>query len=342
MPPVKRIEPDRPTLAERLVNWLPGPYFFKCLFFWIIFGTPGMVLSRYLDTLNFEKTMALFGVLSIQNVILFSLTSFVMPLYSFLAIRYMRLKIVEKKPELNQVTVVGASTVERAFASIPKLLPAAIFAVLVGVVSSVSFPAQSQNVAGVLSLIVKVVGVAVSIFAYGTFIWVYVSSIRGLYRLGGEKLRFVQFYEDKHLGMKPFGAVSFSLAWVYFIGVGLGFFNLDPLNILLLLPLFALMALGVILFFLPLYKVHAKMKIEKRTIETSLNERLRKVVDLPESNEEKSNEVADLITFQILEQKLLKISGWPFDTATLRWFSAVVISVLGTIIARSLLHFIGL
>ena len=301
-----------------------------------------MVLTRYLDTFNPEKIISLFGVISAQNIIVFSLANFVMPLYAFYGIRHMRLKIAKTMPELNQVALDGAPTMDKIFGSISKLLPTIILAAFFAAISILSFPGQTQHVVGVLSLIVKVVGFTVSMFAYGTFVWMYVSSIRGLYRIGGERLRFVSFYEDKHMGMKSLGSVSLSLAWIYFLGIGLVFFSFTPLPLPLLTALFGLMTLGVILFFLPLNEVHIKMKKEKRTIEKALNKRLRQVVESLESNKENSNEVTDLVAFQIMEQKVTKISEWPFDTVTLSWFSAIVITVVGTIVTRYVFVFLGL
>lgn len=330
-----------PTFVEKLIKRLPGPYFFKCLTFWIIFGTPGMVLTRYLDTLNFQTVVELFGVISAQNVIIFSLANFVMPLYAFYGINHMRMKIADTMPQLKQVAVEG-TLIEKIFASISKLLPSMVLAVFFAALSIVSLPGQTQHVVGILSFIVKVVGFIVSMIAYGTFVWMYVSSVRGLYRLGREHLRFSSFYEDKHLGMKSFGSVSLSLAWVYFLGIGLVFFSFSPLPFTLLAALFGLIALGIVLFFLPLHEVHVKMKKEKLAVEKALGKRLHQLVETLESNKEDTNEVTDLVAFQIIDQKVSSISVWPFDTVTLSWFSAIIITVLGSIITRYLLGFLGL
>jgi hypothetical protein len=333
--------PEKPTVIERLFNPLPGPYFIKILTFWIIFGTPGLVIARYLDTFNYESIVSLFGVLSFQNVIVFSLANLVTPLYACYGIRHMRQKVVQEMPELKQVTVDGASTMDRAFGYISQFLPSIILAVLFGVVSVASFPGQTQHVVGYLSFLVKGVGFAFAMFAYGTFVWIYASSIRGLYRIGGENLRFASFFEDRHLGMKSLGSVSLSLVWVYFLGMGLVFFSFSPLPTPLQLALIGLIVLGAVLFFLPLYEVHVKMAKEKRAAEKALRNRLRLVVETLESSRENPNEVADLLAFQVLEQKVSRISEWPFDTATLSWFSAIVITVFATIITRYVLIFLG-
>jgi len=327
--------------VERVVDPLPGPYVLKVLTFWIIFGTPGMVLTRYLDTFNTEKMISLFGVPSPQNILLFSLANFVMPLYAFYGIHHMRQRISLAMPELKRVASDEASTVERIFSAMTRLLPAIVLSILFSVISLVSLPGQTQQVAGYMSLTVKIVGFAFSMLGYGTFVWIYASSITGLYRLGRKNLRFTSLYEDKHLGMKFLGSISLSLVWVYFLGIGLVFFSFSPLPLLLLFALGGLIALGVTLFFLPLHEVHVKMMKEKQVVGKALHMRLHRVVDALESGKESPGEIRDLLAFQILEQSVSKIAEWPFDPATLNWLSAIVISISGTIITKYLLSFLG-
>ena len=332
--------PETPTILERIVKPLPGPYFVKILTFWIIFGTPGLVLVRYLDTFSVEAVVSLFGIVTFQNVLVFSLANFVMPLYAFYGVRQMRQKILQTMPELNQMTAQGASTAERVFRPTTKLLPTLVLSLCFAALSIVSFPGQIQHIVGYLSLIIKVVGFAVSMFSYGTFIWIYVSSISGLYRLGRNPLRFASFYEDKHLGMKTLGSVSLSLVWVYFLGIGIVFFSFSPLPVPLLLALGGLILLGVVLFFMPLQEVHVKMAKEKENAEKILRLRLRRIAQTIESSVEDNSEIRDLFAVQLLEQRVSRISEWPFDTTTLSWLSAIIISIVAAIVTRYLLVFL--
>ena len=332
--------PETPTILERIVNPLPGPYFLKILTFWIIFGTPGIVLARYLDTFNTGTIVSLFGVVSLQNVLVFSLANLIMPLYAFYGTRQMRQKICQTMPELKQVAADEAAA-EGIFRSMTKLWPALILSFFFAGISIVSFPGQIQHIVGYLSAIIKVVNFAVSMFAYGTFIWTYTSSISGLYRLGRKPLHFSPFYEDKHLGVKSLGSVSFSLVLVYFLGIGLVFFSFSPLPDPLLLALAGLILLGVVLFFLPLREVHVKMVREKQAAEKTLRTRFRQVAKTFESSEGNPNEITDLLAIQVIEQKVSKISEWPFDTATLSWLSAIIISIVAAIVTRYLLVFLG-
>jgi len=334
--------PEKPTLVERPLNILPGPYFLKCLIFWIIFGTPGMLLTRYLDTFDINQATALFAQVTPQNIIIFSIPNFAMPLYAFYGTSYMRKRIVKAIPKMESITANGKNTLNNIFEPISRLAPALVLATLFAVISIISFPGQTEHIAGILSLIIKIAGFTFSALGYGAFIWAYASSIRGLHQLGEHHLHFVSFYEDSHLGMKPLGSVALSLAWVYFFGIGLVFFSATPVPILLLSVLLGLILLGITLFFLPLRIVHEKMTKEKHAAEKLLRKNLAQIVASLDSKNESSNEITDILAFQMLEQKVSKISQWPFDTMTLSWFSAIIITVLGTIITRYLLIFLGL
>lgn len=339
---LKQTGPEKSTIIERAVNLLPGPFFVKCLIFWTIFGTPGLVLTRYLDTLNFDTIQAVFGQIAPLNIVVFSMANLVMPFYAFYGTSYMRRKILATLPEIEPTTAGGTKALHDVFSQISKPAPALILGVLFAIVSIASFPGQSQHVAGYLSFVVKAGGFGFAMLGYGTFIWMYASSIRGLHQLGKRHLHFVSFYEDEHLGMRPLGTISLSLALVYFLGIGLVFFSATPVPIPLLAASLGLILLGVILFFLPLHVVHDKMAKEKHAAEKLLKKRLTQLMATFEREDQSSHEITDMLLFQTLEQKVSRISEWPFDTVTLSWFSAIVITVLGTVITRYLLVFLGL
>jgi hypothetical protein len=338
----KRKGPEEPTLIERVADLFPGPFFIKCLLFWIVFGTPGLLLSRYVDTLNIDRTLAIFDQVTLQNVIVFSLANFIIPLYAFYGTRYMRVKIINTIPQLEPVTVNGKAALRKIFDPVSRSWPAFVLAGAFGAVSLLSLPGQTSHVLGYASFIIKVFGFSFIMLSYGTFVWMYVSSIRGLYRLGRERLCFVSYYEDAHMGMKPLGSLSLSFAWVYFVGLTLTFFSINPLPIPILMVILILILLGVILFFIPAFTVHERMVREKHAAEKALRDRLPRIMRTLDYQEDYPDEIADLVMFQTLEQKVCKISEWPFDARTLSWFSAIVISVIGTELTRFVLGITGL
>jgi hypothetical protein len=333
---------ERPTLIERVANLFPGPFFVKCLLFWTVFGTPGLLLSRYIDTLSIDKTLSIFGQVTVQNVFVFSLANFLIPLYAFYGTRYMRVQIVDTIPKLEPVTENGKAALSKLFDSVSSFWPALMLAGVFGTVSLVSLPGQTSHALGYVSAFIKIVGFCFIMLSYGTFVWMYASSIRGLHRLGKERLRFVSYYQDAHMGMKSLGTLSLSFAWVYFIGITLTFFSVNPLPLPILLVVLVLIVLGILLFFFPAYTVHQKMVHEKHAAEKALRNRLSRIMRSLDQREESPEEIADLFMFQALEQKVCMISEWPFDAKTMSWFSAIVLTVLGTEVARLVLGITGM
>jgi hypothetical protein len=334
--------PEKPTLIERVANLFPGPFFIKCLLFWTVFGTPGLILSRYVDSLSVGETLSIFGQVTLQNVFVFSLANFIIPLYAFYGTRYMRVKIVDTIPKLEPVTVNEKATLTKLFDPVSSIWPALVLAGVFGTVSLVSLPGQTSHALGYVSAIIKIVGFCFIMLSYGTFIWMYVSSIRGLHRLGKERLRFISYYHDAHMGMKSMGTLSLSFAWVYFVGITLTFFSVNPLPLPILLVVLVLIVFGILLFFLPAYTVHQKMVHEKHAAERALRNRLSRIMRSLDRREESPEEIEDLFMFQVLEQKVRMISEWPFDAKTLSWFSAIVLTVLGTEVTRLVLGITGL
>jgi hypothetical protein len=303
---------------------------------------PGLILSRYVDSLSIDKALSIFGQVTLQNVFVFSLANFIIPLYAFYGTRYMRVKIVDTIPKLEPVTVSEKATLTKLFDSVSSIWPALVLAGVFGTVSLVSLPGQTSHALGYVSAIIKIVGFCFIMLSYGTFIWMYVSSIRGLHRLGKERLRFISYYHDAHMGMKSMGTLSLSFAWVYFVGITLTFFSVNPLPLPILLVVLVLIVLGILLFFLPAYTVHQKMVHEKHAAERALRNRLSRIMRSLDRREESPEEIEDLFMFQVLEQKVRMISEWPFDAKTLNWFSAIVLTVLGTEVTRLVLGIAGL
>lgn len=339
--------PEKPTLVERVVDLFPVPYWLGALILSAMIGVPGMLLGRYIDTRNINTTLSLFGKnFGWQNVVTFSLANFVMPFYALIGIAYMRSKIVGTEPHLAVLAPDGKKTLKRVFESVSRLWPAIILAIPLAAVSLVSFPGQSEHIAGPLSSVVKVVGFSFAILSYGTFVWVYISSIRGLYNLGKEPLKLVSYYEDLHLGLKPFGSLSLRLTLVYFVGIGLVFLSFLSVPTILDIALLVLIALGVIMFFLPLRTLHHKMCEEKRLAHKALNKHFKIIADIldrPSKNIQLTmKDIRNLFALEIAERRVSGISEWPFYLSQLRWLSAFALAIGTTVITRYVLSFLTL
>lgn len=338
----------RPTFIERIVSLLPGTYAFKCLVFSCLCGVPLLLLMRLLDTFDVQTALAVFGPLEWQNVITFSFANFVLLFYAVYGINYMRSKtfslISEVEFELPQN---GIKDLHDIFTPVCKLAPAIIVALFLAGASLASFPDQVvQHSSGPVSFALIVVSFPLVYLAYGTFIWVYSSSVKCLYDLGKQPLKLAEFYEDAHLGVKPIGSLSLSLALVYFTGLGLVFFSFISIPLPLEFAVGIMIVAGVVLFFLPLNTLHKKMKNSKRMERERLKTRyLPFMVSFGESLERLS--VVDGRNFRhvfvadIVYRHINSIPEWPFDSRTLTRLSAMVLTVVASLITRYITLLLG-
>ncbi len=336
----------KPTLIERIINLFPGPYALKCLLFSSLFGVPALLLFRFFDTLNIRTTLELFGPLLWQNIITFSFANFVLLFYAAYGVHYMRSRIAAMVPQIEPLMPKEAKTVQDIFHPVCTFIPAVALSVLLAVVSLLSFPTQGQHAAGLNSLALLVISFPFVYLVYGTFIWTYVSSIICLYTLSKQPLKLAEFYEDSHLGMKPFGSLSLSLAVVYFSGLGLIFFSFLSIPPPLQIAVVIMIVVGVILFILPLLTVHHKMlhkkQEEREKIKTHYSHLLPSIHQPLETKD--AIEVKNLrymVAVDIIDRQVTSIPEWPIDSKSLTWLSAVVLTVVVSIVTRFVLIFLN-
>jgi hypothetical protein len=115
-----------------------------------------------------------------------------------------------------------------------------------------------------------------------------------------------------------------------------------------LATLAVMLALGVVLFFLPLGNIHGKMKAEKRRLRIELNEQAAQIIrraDGTASGRASSStsrladaigELRTVMTHGLAERRIEALAVWPFDTRILGKLSAVVLSVVGGLILNVL------
>jgi len=335
-----------PSLIERIINFFPGPYIVKCLLFSCLFGVPGLLLFRFFDTLDAQAALEVFGPLQWQNIVTFSFANFVLLFYAAYGIRYMRSRIAAMVTQVEQLMPKEGRTVQDIFHLVCAFLPAAVLSILLAVVSLWSFPNQGQHASGPISLALLVVSFPFIYLVYGTFIWTYVSSILCLYDLSRQPLRLLEFYEDDHLGVKSLGSLSLALALIYFLGLALIFFSFLSIPPPLELAVVIMILAGIILFFLPLISVHNKMLDKKRDEREKLKNhytQVLKFIDEP-SRTGDTIEVRHLrymMAVDIIDRQVTAIPEWPIDAGSWTRTSAVVLTVVISIVTRIGLTFLG-
>lgn len=336
---------EKPTVIERVVGLFPGPYVLKCFFFSCVFGVPMLLVTRFLDTLSVQEALAVFGPLQWQNVLTFSFANFVLLFYSVGGVRYMRSRIATVAAGVEFLTPGDEKTASKVFGPVCRLFPAAFLSVLLLVVSLISLPNQIQHGSGPISFGLVLVSFPFVYLAYGTFVWVYASSVKCLGDLGNQPVKLSEFYEDAHLGMKPLGSLSLSLAAVYFVGLTLVFFSFLSIPLPLEFAVGILLLGGLVLFFLPLNVIHRKMKEKKRAESEKLKHHYKQLagsVGDPLQVMADAKNMRRLLAVDIIDRQVASIPEWPFDLRTLTWLSAIVLTVVASIVARYVLVFLGL
>jgi len=338
---------EKPTLVERIVNVFPGSYFVKCLLFSSVFGVPFLLLTRFLDTLNVEAALGVFGPLLWQDVVTFSFANFVLVFYAVYGVHYMRSKIASIMPQVEPVMPGGENAASKVFGQVCRLFPALVLSVLLGIVSLVSFPTQGEHAAGPVSFGMVVLSFPFVYLAYGSLVWVYVSSIKSLYDIGRQPLRLVEFHEDAHFGMKPFGSLSLSLALVYFTGLGLVFFSFLSIPLPLELAVGVLILMGMVLFFSPLEVIHHKMRAKKRNELDKVKGHLKQITSslgdpvLALSRVDVKS-LKRMFAVDAMQRQVTAMPEWPFDTRTLTLLSAIVLTVVASIVTKYVMLFLRL
>jgi hypothetical protein len=244
-------------------------------------------------------------------------------------------------PKVETIVPEGsAKNLYEAFKPVCKLSPAIIVSLLLVAASLASFPDQaSQHSAGLISLAQIVVSFPIVYLAYGTFVWVYSSSVKCLHDLGKQPMKLSEFYEDSHMGLKPLGSLSLSLALVYFAGLGLVFFSFLSIPLPLEIAVGVMIFGGIVLFLLPLNAIHQKMRVKKQLEREKMRVRYKSLRDSMEESLRKARKVENselkrVFAVDIIERHVNSTPEWPFDSRTLTWLSAIVLTVVASIVTK--------
>ncbi|MEE9592701.1 MAG: hypothetical protein V3W28_03870, partial [Thermoplasmata archaeon] len=181
----------------------------------------------------------------------------------------------------------------------------------------------------------------------GALVWLYVSSTLGLYQLGRGPLRMKSYLQDPVLGLRPLGSLSFALAWPYLATLGiaslwvsLGVPGPGPLFIL------ALVIVGVVMFFVPLYGVHRRMVRERERARASVRDRLRERAEKVDTLEREGGDptmvdvmdrlgrLEEAASLDRAERRIDEIYDWPFDTQIVGRLAVLTLTVVAVLLTR--------
>ena len=342
--------PESPTLAERLILAFRLPYALGCVVVGLVlFGVFDVWLTTY--AASGDPSRAASATLDLGSVL-----TAVLVAYAFYAPRHMRAKLVQAGDSLSSLLPDGHDGYRKVFAGVAAVRPQLMVWLLFFVTLLVALSAPAllgtgpssiglnggpgtplELVAGVYDL----VSYAVATLGLSSVVWTYWSISRGIHRLGAVPLVLRPYFEDAFLGLKPVGSLALSLASAYFAFIALF------LLILAAAPsaptpgdivgvggfLSGLIALGLLLFFVPLRRLHHRMVREKALEAGRLKEKLAPVFQEP-APASVAKDIGHLFHLDMMDRKVASMALWPFDLRILGKLSVIALSVTAILISR--------
>jgi len=341
--------PEQPSLTERLIGLLHLPYTVGCILLAILTVSSTRLTVRSLDMGQLDPVFQawLASPILIGEFVLAQILSGLLFFSMFYLPHYMRSKVLAAEKEILPILRGGEPSFHKAFGHVSSVWPPLVIGTGSIVAFTLAVPSGASASAGSFELILDIALLVAFVVGFGTFIWVYFSSLAGLHVLGSEPLSLRPFQEDPMLGLRPLGSLTLSLSMGYFSLVileGISAFGGASLGDIGLTVL--LIGLGVIMFFLPLNRVHRLMVRERRKAQAEIRKRFSRHLlsddSLNESNPEATlvdvtNHLArltDALTADIALREAKALRTWPFDTQIMTGLSALLLTVAGIILAR--------
>ncbi len=304
----------------------------------ILLGSLGASLGSYVPPTDFAKAVA--GTLSYLSL----------NFYMWYAPHSMRTKLLQTEDSVSSVLADGEEGFHRLFGGISATKPQVTILVLIVAFFDVpSVLASGSALASRALAIVNntvfngIVGLAVS-----SVVWTYYSSLWGIHKMGKSSLRLRPYYKDRLLGLRPIGSLALTLVIAYFVIMALllGLFFGSAPDFSGYGFISALTILGLLMFFVPLRRLHQVMLEQKKLERDGLEDRLPPIFDNPHQTISSSDDAQALILetlrVDMMKREISSIAVWPFDIQIVSRLVAVSLTVAGILVAsiiRLLLRF---
>lgn len=339
------------TLIERLNSTLPIPYWLSTLIAAALLGPVGFYIADLLSYADPSKATTVFLNSSLDHYTLSQLVgnNIVYPaiiFYSAFMLRYMRQRISRVEQELLRESPEWTDTVRRSFGSISRTGPALAITLVIFVLSYPLAAFQVGNNQG-LAQLYFLITFPLFFFGAGSFIWMYVSSLWGLYKIGTQPLKLKPYTEDTLLGLGGFGRISLTLTTVFLVAVFLVVFEFTAFSTAMpvLLTVFfsgVLIMIGVCMFFLPLTNIHRRMISEREQLRNRNMSSILNIVSDENTGKDRSTPY-DLMRILALEhegEQISSIPSWPFDTPVVKTVAGIVLAVVASTSAHMIIVFL--
>lgn len=336
--------PEEPTLAERPVLWFGLPYLLGAAIVALaIFAIPPSMLTGLQQQVRAGNTPDAPAALAFafQQLLTPSgnLLRYFLPVYLFYAPHFMRQNLIRAERSISPLLPKGEEQFHEEFGSVSRLGPQAL---IWGSLTMVLAASDADVFQGprIANPVFSFTYTAFTCLALSSMIWAYLTTLRGIHKIGTSQLELRRYYKDRLLGLKPIGSLSLNLAAVYFGAIGLSmaisFIAGSILNPVVVVFFIGFIVFGLLMFFLPLQRIHWVM----------LNQKLREKQNLENEMEQvyggmgrrDGTDLSQVFFRQSLlettEKRIKGIATWPFDTETLGKLVVMVASLLVFLLRR--------
>src|SRR5215467_8800458 len=205
-----------------------------------------------------------------------ALIGLVLGLYLFYTVRYLRLRVVKAEASITPIMSGGEAEYHAVFKRLNSNWPVIIILTLGLDALTAVATGFSQISFAILDLYNEVTRFFI-LLAFITLVWEYCGSSWGLHKIGQSQLRLKSFLEDRFMGARALGNVALSLTIVFLVGVLLLFLSaitFIPFSPELVGFFLLMLAIGIVMFFLPLNSLHANMQAKKSEYQYALAQKL--------------------------------------------------------------------
>jgi hypothetical protein len=178
-----------------------------------------------------------------------------------------------------------------------------------------------------------------------TFLWVFLSSMIAIYKMGQLPLKLKIFTDDRTLGLKPFANTSLHLITIYVVANLLTFPIFLYPNFAVELSLTVFLVPGFFFFLVPLLGLHKKMRRARTEKSAMIGLRHSRVMSEVESTGEgllDERLVNELLAIEAIKREIHQLHEWPFDIGTIARLSGVLgAPMIAAVVAAYVIRFFG-
>jgi hypothetical protein len=178
-----------------------------------------------------------------------------------------------------------------------------------------------------------------------TFLWVFLSSMVAIYKMGRLPLRLKVFTDDRTLGLKPFANTSLLLITIYVVAILLTFPIFLYPNFAVELSLTIFLVPGLFFFLVPLIGLHKKMRevrAEKSALIGLRHNRVMSEVEAAGEGPLSDGLVNELLAIDAIKREIHQMHDWPFDIGTVVRLTGILGAPLAaTVLAAYLIRLFG-